>query len=182
MCSRSGTVRAVAPCLQRVDHVARERGPAADDLVAGVENRLAQHVDAAVGAGPDADLLEGDAVPLGQRGVQGVRAAVGVAVQLPDAALDRLERSRERAERPFVRRELHDPREPELALHVLDRLPGLVRRQALDAGPEERFAGIERLCAHRRDPTAVPRRPVLGLGRRQGVPGLLPTAIVTPNM
>ena len=167
------------PLLAGIDQVAGKRGPAADDLVAGVENRLAQHVDAPVGPGADADLLEGDAVVLGQRGVQGVRTPVRVAVQLSGAALDRLEGSGKRAERPFVRRELHDPREPELPLHILDGLPGLVRRQALDAGPEERLAGIEGRSAHRRDPIAVPRRPMRDLRLGQGVPGLLPTAIVS---
>ena len=46
----------VGALLARVDDVARERRPAADDLVARVEDRLADHVDAAVRAGADADL------------------------------------------------------------------------------------------------------------------------------
>ena len=68
--------------LARVDHVARERRPAADHLVARLERRLAETVDEAVGAGPGNDLLETQAEPLGQRGPQPKCAAVRVAVQL----------------------------------------------------------------------------------------------------
>ena len=82
-----------------VDHVAREGRPAAHDLVAGVENRLAQHVDAAVGAGADGDLGGADPVPAGERVVQLEGAAVGVAVQIAGGALERLTGSRERPER-----------------------------------------------------------------------------------
>ena len=157
--------------LARVDHVARERGPAADDLVARIEDRLAQHVDAPVRPGTDADLLERNAVPRRERRMQRVRAAVGVAVQIPDAALHRLERGGKRLEGPFVRRELDDPGESELTLDVLDRLSRLVGRQALDAGPEERFAEIGETSIHQKDPTAVPRRPVRGwLGVRRSQP------------
>ena len=56
-------------------------------------------------------------------------AAVGIAVELASRSFDRFDRSRERRKRPFVRRELDDPLEAELALHVLDRLAGLVRRR-----------------------------------------------------
>ena len=56
--SRSGTLRADGAELRRVEHVARERRPAADDLVARVERRLREQVDHAVGAGADDDLLE----------------------------------------------------------------------------------------------------------------------------
>jgi len=45
--------------------------------------------------------------------------------------------SRQRAERPLVRRELDHAVEAQLALDVLDRLAGLVRRQRLDARAEE---------------------------------------------
>src|SRR5262249_40123924 len=115
---------------------------AADDLVAGIEQRLAELVEAAVGAGTDDDLLEGDAVACGERVGQPVDAAVGVAVELACGALHRLERSPGRWERPFVRGELDDPLEPELALDVLDRLARLVGQQRLDRGTDERRVGV----------------------------------------
>ena len=124
--------------LECVDHVARERRPPADDLVARVERELREVVDDPIRAGAGRDLLEADVVQLGERRPQPPRAAVGVAVQVACLPLDRLERGRERPERPLVRRELHDPLEPELALHLLDRLPGLVRHQVLHGGLEER--------------------------------------------
>ena len=83
--------------LDRVEDVARERRPAADDLVALVERGLAEAVDDAVGARADRDLLEADAVLRGERGAQLPGAAVGIAVQLARAALQRLERGRETA-------------------------------------------------------------------------------------
>src|SRR5581483_9035891 len=57
--------------------------------------------------------------------------------ELARGALHRLERGRKRRERPLVRRELDYPLEPELALHVLHRLPRLVRRQPLHRRPKE---------------------------------------------
>ena len=86
---------ATAPILARVDRVARERRPAADDLVAGLERRLRDRVDEAVRARAERDLLEADAVALGERGAQRVGAAVRVAVELRDRPLDRRARPRE---------------------------------------------------------------------------------------
>ena len=77
--------------LDRVEDVARERRPAADDLVALVEHGLAEAVDDAVGSRADRDLLEADAVLRGERGAQRPRAAVGIAVQLARAALERFD-------------------------------------------------------------------------------------------
>ena len=103
-----------------------------------------------VGPGADRDLLEANAVPFGERGAQAVRAAVRVAVQARRrSAADRLERLRERAERPFVRGELDDALEPELALHLLDRLARLVRDDPASAG-REKPAGTSPLRARRR--------------------------------
>ena len=129
--------RRLGTLLARVDDVARERRPAADDAIARVEDRLADHVDAPVRPGPDADLVARDAVPGGERLVQAVAAAVRVPVQVAGGAVECVERRRERAERPLVRCQLDHPVEAELALHVLDGLPRLVRRQPVDAGPEE---------------------------------------------
>ena len=70
--------------LGRVDRVGGERRPAADDLVARIERRLRQAVDQPVRAGADGDLLEGDAVALGERGPQPPGAAVGIAVEVGD--------------------------------------------------------------------------------------------------
>ena len=50
--------------LLRIDHVAREGRPAADDLVARIEQRLREAVHDAVRAGAGRDLLEAHAVPL----------------------------------------------------------------------------------------------------------------------
>ena len=93
------------------------------------------------------DLLEADVVPLGERRAQPVGAAVRVAVELLDLAPQRLERLRERPERPLVRRELDHPLEPELALHLLDRLPRLVRNEIPDGRLEERIGDLRE--AHR---------------------------------
>ena len=128
--------------LERVDHVAREGRPAAHDLVARVERELREVVDDPVGAGSVRDLLEADVVQLGEGRAEPPRAAVRIAVQVARLALDRLERGRERPERPLVRRELHDPLETELALHLLDRLPGLVRHQILHGRLEERVRDL----------------------------------------
>ena len=128
--------------LAGVDHVARKRRPAAHDLVAGVERRLAEHVEAAVRAGAHRDLLECDPVPRSQRLVQAVDAPVGIAVELASRLCHRLERGREGRERPLVRSELDDPVEAELALHVLDGPARLVRRQLVDRGSEEARARL----------------------------------------
>src|SRR5581483_3501712 len=118
--------------LDRVEHVARERRPAADDLVAGLERRLREQVDDAVRARADDDLSHVDAVALGERRPERVGASVGIAVQLEREALHRLERRRERRERPLVRRELDDALEAELPLDLLDRLAGLIRDEPGD--------------------------------------------------
>src|SRR5262249_14272261 len=67
-----------------------------------------------------------------------VRAAVGVAVQLVLGALERLERRRKRPEGTLVRRELDHPLQAQLALHLLDRLPRLVRDELGDRPAKER--------------------------------------------
>src|SRR5262249_38847767 len=123
--------------------------PAAHDLVARVERRLAEHVETAVRARADRDLLELDAVARRERLVEAVDAAVRIAVELARRLSHRVERGREGRERPPVRGELHDPLEAELPLHVLDRLAGLVRRQLLDRGAEE-------TCGHARTLQAYP--------------------------
>src|SRR5439155_11815577 len=137
--------------LQRVDHVARKRGPAANDLVAGIERELRQVIDDPVRARAGRDLLETDVMSLGERRSQAVGAAVGVAVQLLGAPRERLERGRERPERALVRRQLDDTLEPELALHLLDRLAGLVGNDVANGRLEER---IRDLC-ERHGPTLV---------------------------
>ena len=68
--------------LARTDHVAQEGRPAADDLVARLEEDLRQAVDQPVRAGAGHDLLEADAVPLGQGPAEPVGAAVRVAVEV----------------------------------------------------------------------------------------------------
>ena len=134
--------------LARVDRVARERRPAADDLIAGVEYRLAEAVDEPVRTGTDGDLLEAQVEPFRERRAQAIGAAVGVAVQLVGATLDRLARPRERPERPFVRRQLDDALEPELALDLLDRLPRLVRDEVVDGGLEEAVRDLRKRPGH----------------------------------
>src|SRR5207237_5432511 len=123
--------------LDRVDDVAREGRPAADDYVAGVEDGLRQAVDDAVRPCAERDLLEADVMPLGEGGAQAVPAAVRVAVQLVAGPRERLARGRERAERPLVRGELDDTLEPELALDLLYRLPRLVRDEVGERPAEE---------------------------------------------
>ena len=123
--------------LHGVDHVARERRPAADDLVARLEHRLREAVDDAVRAGADRELLVADAVARRERSPQPVRASVGIAVQLRRDTCHRLQRLGEGTVGPFVRRELDDARKPELALHFLDRLAGLVRNERRQLLPQE---------------------------------------------
>src|SRR6185295_15914538 len=50
---------------------------------------------------------------------------------------ERLERTWERTVRPFVRRQLHDPLEPELPLHLVDRLTRLVRDDSRKSRPQQ---------------------------------------------
>ena len=83
----------------------------------------------------------------GERLVQAVGAAVRVAVQVARRGVERRQRRGKRPERPLVRRELDDALEPELALALLDRFAGLVRRQRGDARPEERRVGEARAHA-----------------------------------
>ena len=52
--------------LERVEHVARKRRPAADDLVPRIEYREREVHDHGVGPRGDRDVLEGDGVPLGE--------------------------------------------------------------------------------------------------------------------
>jgi hypothetical protein len=102
-----------------------------------VERRLREKVDHAVRAGADDNRFEWDPVPLGECRTQRPDAAVGIAVEIARRALDRLERRRKRRERAFVRCELDDPVEPELALHFFGRLAGLVRNEVGDRLPEQ---------------------------------------------
>src|SRR5207237_5085392 len=134
--------------LARVDRVARERGPAADDLVAGLEHRLAEAVHEPVGACTGSNLLEAQVEPLGEGRPEPVGATVRVAVQLGRAPLDRLARGRERPERAFVRGKLDDALEPELALHLLDRLARLVRNEIVDRGREEAVRNLGEPPSH----------------------------------
>src|SRR5204862_1088807 len=98
--------------------------------------------DDPVRAGPRSDLLEANVVQLGERRPHAVRAAVGIAVQLLDAAGKRLAGRGEGPEGPLVRRELDDALEPELALDLFDRLPGLVRNEVPHSGLEERVGDL----------------------------------------
>src|SRR5207247_390377 len=84
---------------------------------------------------------------------QAVGTAVGVAVQLAGAALDRLARLRQRAEGALVRRQLDDALEPELALDLLDRLARLVRDEIVEGRLEEAVRDL-RNPAHGADSSA----------------------------
>ena len=112
------------------------RPPSAHDL-ALVQHGLRDPVDDTVGPRADCDLLEADAVALGECGAEAIRAPVGIAIQLTGGTLQGFERLRERAERPFVGRELDDSFEPELALHLFDRLARLVGDDPCEHGPEK---------------------------------------------
>ncbi len=83
-----------------------------------------------------------EVVELGQRGPEAVSAAVGVTVQIGRGARDRFEGGRERAERPFVRGELDNPVEPELALDLLHGLTGLVGHEVANRGSEEAVGDV----------------------------------------
>ncbi len=104
-----------------------------------------------------------DAVALGDRVAEVERAAVGVAVERRGAPLERLERRRERAPRPLVRGELDDALEPELALHLLLRLPRLVRDEPVEGGAEEAHRGTTRRRA-----APARRRPSSSSARTRG--------------
>ena len=91
-------------------------------------------------------------MPFRERFVQPVDATVGVAVELGCGARERFEGGRERAQRPLVGRELDDPVEPELALHVFHWLARLVGGQPVDARPEEGIAQILERGRHEKDP------------------------------
>src|SRR5262249_1149495 len=113
--------------LQRIEDEGDKRRPARDDLVTRLERRLAEVADHPVRSRADGCLFEAHAVQLRQAGTQPVTASVRVAVEVRDAGAKHLERCWKRAEWAFVRRELDDPLETELALHLLDRLARLVR-------------------------------------------------------
>src|SRR5262249_11271350 len=94
-------------------------------------------VDDAVCAGADCKLLVGDSASFSERDAEPVRAPVRIPVQLGGRAGHRVERLGERAVRAFVRRELDDTLETELALDLLDPLPGLVRDERGKLRPEK---------------------------------------------
>ena len=89
-----------------------------------IECRDGEVADQRVGAGAGGDVRRIDTVPLRERAAEVEGAAVGIAVERPRAPLHRLQGSREGLPRAFVRRELDDAIEPELALDLLLRLPG----------------------------------------------------------
>ena len=135
--------------LERVEHVADERRPGRHDLVAGIERGDGEMADDRVRAGAGDHVRRLDAVALRDRVAQVERAAVGVAVERAGAVFERLERGRERAPRAFVRGQLDDPREPELALHFFLRLPRLVRNEAVEGRTEEAHRAATRPRAKR---------------------------------
>ena len=118
------------PCdaaeLGRPDHIAGEARPAADDLVAGLDRDLRERIDDAVGAGAERDLLQANAVPLGEGRPKPVAAPVRIAVQLGRSSRQSLDRLGEGPERPFVRRQLDHAVEAELSLDLLDGLARLI--------------------------------------------------------
>ena len=134
--------------LQRVEHVARERGPGRDHLVARVDDGLAEVPDHRVGAGTDRHLLDAHAVALCESVAEAPGAAVRVAVELERGARDRLQRIRERPIRALVGRELDDTLETELALDLLDGLAGLVRNEPRERGTDQRRVIAPRGVAH----------------------------------
>jgi hypothetical protein len=81
-------------------------------------------------------------VALREGPAQAVRAAVRVPVELGRTARDRLEGLREGSERPLVRGQLDDALKAELALHLLDRLPRLVRDEVAHRRLEERVGDL----------------------------------------
>ena len=129
--------------LQRIEDVARERGPRRDDLVADVERRLAREPDHGVRARRDDDLLERDTVTPRERVAQAVAPAVRVPVRLGQDPRDRVERLREGAERALVRCELDDPLEAELPLDRLCRLARLVRDETVERRADELRPGSD---------------------------------------
>src|SRR5262249_15481307 len=147
------------------------RRPAAHDLLTGIERRLREAVDQPVCARPYSDLLVAHAVLLRERRAQPPGAAVGVAVQLGDAAGERVERRRKGAERALVRGELDAALETELALHLLDRLARLVRNEALHGGPEEALCDARDGRGHGPDCSRL-------LFRRMAEIGLFPLELV----
>src|SRR4051794_20856478 len=124
--------------LERIEDVAREARPAADDLVSRVEQRERQVHEHGIRPGRQRHVLHVDAVALGERAAQKVGAAVRVAVELGRAPLDRLERLREGPVLALVGRKLDNPFQPEFTLHLLHRLARFVRDEALEGGSEER--------------------------------------------
>src|SRR6187200_2738157 len=74
--------------LEGVEDIAREGGPAADDLVAWVEYGDREVHDYRVGARRNRHVLQVDFVALGERGSEKVGAPIRVAVQPRCAPLD----------------------------------------------------------------------------------------------
>ena len=79
---------------------------------------------------------------LGERGAEPPDAAVRVAVQLGERAVERLEGRRNGPNGALVGGELDAAGEAELALDLLDRLARLVRDEALDERSEEALGDL----------------------------------------
>src|SRR5205814_3194076 len=109
-----------------------------------------------VASDAERDLVEGYAVPRRERLPQQVAAAVRVSVQFGEPALHRLDRRGKRSERAFVGRELDDACEPELALHLLDRLARLVRNELGDRPPKDALAHSSLPSPRLRQKSATP--------------------------
>jgi hypothetical protein len=103
---------------------------------ARAEKAAHDQLDELVGAVAHDDVLGGEAVTPRQRHPKIVGAAVGVAVEMAQRVRDRLEHPLRGRERILVGGELDDVGEAELALELLDGLPGLV-----GGDPEDVFVG-----------------------------------------
>ena len=123
--------------LDRVEDVARERRPPANDLISGIEGCEREVADDAVGAGCKGDLGGFDPVARCQGFPQPEGAAVRVAVQVSGPTSEGLERAREGPELALVRCKLYDPVKPEVALDLLHGPARLVRHQIGDRRAKE---------------------------------------------
>ena len=152
--------RGAAPSLARVDHVARRttasrrRSRRPGRATPATRQSISPSAPA-----PTATSSKRDAVALGERRAQPPGAAVRVAVQLARRrAASASSAAGNGPNGPSFDASLTTALEPELALHLLDRLAGLVRDEPLDGRPEEAVGDLGDGRGHARTVAALTLR------------------------
>ena len=129
------------------DRIDREGVLRIDGFALRREERFRDQHEHVVRAVAERDAIGAAAVLARERLLQFETAAVGIEADLPRRLRDRLERPRPGPERILVGRELDAVADAVLALQLLERLAGNVRRERANAGGSE-LGGIDGHAAH----------------------------------